>query len=212
MAMGASQATSYSAAMCAFFAFLMLIIACSSPWTLWGGYGWNSGINAGFVNFGVGPFVAGFTSGSYTWGGVTFTSNVVLWSDLNSANACNPATPIFTQWSNKFGMCSENSAGSYSFVLPSEIQGIQACIILATICSFFTCLTGMSVSSTREGGGYGAAVCSLLAMVFTIAAFAIWTTWNVSTALMSSSGSVIPQWTTGGVLTPSPQVTLACVV
>ena len=37
MAVGVGQGSAYGAATCAGLAFIMLIFACASPWTLWGG-------------------------------------------------------------------------------------------------------------------------------------------------------------------------------
>jgi len=127
----------------------------------------------------------------------------VWWSQVNSANACQPGTDIYTQWSNPMGMCDANN----NFVFPAAVMAIQATTILAVIFSFFTCSIGYSITGSKQGGGYGAAVSALLAMIFSICAFALWTTWNLSMQLQSSTGYPVPLWTTtANVLQPSKPV------
>jgi len=113
----------------------------------------------------------------------------VWWNQLNSANTCSATSPLLA-WSVPNNLCDSNG----NFVMPSESMGIQACVVLATLFSFFACCSGFSVSKSKASGGSGAACNSFLAMIFTIAAFAIWTTWPMSTRLQSSQGDFVPVW------------------
>lgn len=131
------------------------------------------------------------------------SASSVLWSELTTANACNPSSDIYTYWSQPNGLCPGGK-----FAIPSQAVGIQATIVLATLFSFFACSLGFSTSASRSGGGYGAAVSSLCAMVFAVCAFAIWTTWPLSMALQTAPGSYVPVWTTSGNLAVSAKTTL----
>lgn len=63
MAVGVAGGTAYGAASCACFAFVLLVFACASPWTLWGGYLYTSpGGVITQVSYGAGPFVAGYST------------------------------------------------------------------------------------------------------------------------------------------------------
>jgi hypothetical protein len=95
-------------------------------------------------------------------------------------------------------MCDANN----NFVLPTAVVAIQATTVLAVIFSFLACALGFS--GGRDAGGYGAAVSSLVGMIFTICAFSLWCTWNLSQQYRSQQGYVVPLWTnTPGVLQPS---------
>lgn len=142
-------------------------------------------------NIGVGPFVAGYSTASYQNTGWNYYANIVWWSDLNSANVCNPATASVSAlaWGLNHGLCPNGS-----YVAPPQAVGIQACVVLATILAAISGLVGFSITPAKSGGA-GIALClSFSAMVFTIATFAIWTTWPMSLALQSSTGSRIPVW------------------
>ena len=159
-------------------------------------------------NYGMGPFVAGYSSASYLVANNLWVSaSTVMWSDLNTDNACQPGSAIYLYWSQPNGLCPASSGGTPQFALPSQVQGIQACMVLATIFAFFTCASGFSVSASRGAGGYAGGACSLLATIFCIASFAIWTTWPLSTSIQSAPGYV-PVWTAGGALYPSQPVVL----
>jgi hypothetical protein len=159
------------------------------------------------VGIGTGPFYAGYSAtGFYTGYGYTYVASSVWWSEINSANACQPGTDIYKQWSQPNKLCDTNG----NFVMPSAVIAIQATTCLATIFSFFACALGYSVTASHEGGSYGAAVASLLAMVFSICAFALWCTWDMSMALRTSPGGVVPLFTTtAGQIQPSSNVSVS---
>jgi len=186
-----SAAAAYSAATSASLAFIFLIFAACSPWTM---YSWwivtTSNISSWF---GVGPFVAGSQTAYYTVGSVTYYGGVVWWNQLNTQNVCLNPNPSVLLWAANNNLCPNGK-----FAVPPESLGLQACIVLATIFSFLACASGFSVSRSRAGGGGSAACTSFLAMVFSIAAFAIWTTWPMSTNLQGA-GDNIPIWVSGTV-------------
>lgn len=144
------------------------------------------------VWYGVGPFVAGAQQSAmlyYTPTGYYYYGGVVWWNQLNSGNTCSTGSPLYT-WAMNNSLCNEDGA----FVMPSQSMGIQASIILATIFSFFACCSGFSVSKSKAGGGSTAAVTSFLAMIFTIVAFSLWSTWPMSTKLQGYPGDQVPVW------------------
>jgi len=181
----------YTGATAAAVSFILLIFATASPWTL---YSWLPVNNTGFTNinswFGVGPFVAGSQTASYYYNGFYVVSGTVWWNQLNSQNVC--GNPNLEPWWSGNNLC---TAANGTFLAPPQSIGIQACMVLATILSFISCCSGFSVSRSGAGGGGTAACSSFLAMIFTVAAFAIWTTWPMSTKLQTPPGDYIPIWT-----------------
>jgi hypothetical protein len=162
-------------------------------------YNWYS---AGYyTSFGTGPFIAGAQSASISFNGAIYGAQPVWWSDLNSANTCDPSLNL-QKWTTPNNLCNSNN----QFVIPSAAQGIQACTILATIFSFFSCSIGCSMARLSRVAGPIAAVSALLAMIFSIAAFSIWATWPMAQRYRSSSnpaflggtqvGDYIPLWVT----------------
>lgn len=166
------------------------MFATCSPWTMYS-LTYITG-TAASAWYGVGPFAAGAQQSAmyfYSPYGYYYYGGIVWWNQLNSGNTCAPTSPLLL-WAQENNLC--NADGQ--FVMPSESMGIQACIVLATIFSFFACCSGFSVSKSKASGGSSAACTSFLAMVFTIAAFAIWTTWPMSTKLQSAQGDYVPVW------------------
>jgi hypothetical protein len=139
----------------------------------------------------VGPFAAGAQqSPVYPYGAYYYYGGIVWWSNLNTANTCSQTSPLYQNWAVPNNLC--NADGQ--FVIPPESVGIQACMVLATIFSFMACCTGFSVSRGKTPAGASAACASFLAMVFSIAGFAIWTTWSMSLRLQRPAGDYVPVW------------------
>ena len=151
--------------------------------------------------YGVGPFVVGAQESPWyqiSAGGTVYFGGIVWWNQLNSANTCSLTSPL-QPWAQSNGLCDANN----NFVMPSESMAIQACVVLATIFSFFACCAGFSVSRSKAGGGGSAACSSCLATIFAIAAFAIWTTWPMSLKLQNSPGDYVPVWTASSSINPN---------
>lgn len=187
--------TANSAATCGCISFIFLLVATCSAWTIWGAVE----ISPYAYNFGLSPFVAGTNWGPSSY----WSSNFVYWADLNVKNVCeSPNSEVLTLYGKPYGMCAEDPAapGSYTFALPSAVMAIQATVILATILSFFTCVAGYSINSSKDVGAWVAAGTSLLAMIFTICAFSLWCTWDLSSQCVYGDGCYVPVWQTQGVL------------
>ena len=131
--------------------------------------------------------------------GQTYLAQPVSWMDLNTQNLCNPSLG-FQKWTIPNELCNSNN----EFVLPSEIQGIQASVVLATIFSFFSCSVGFSLGNNQRAKAIFALTSTILAMIFSIAVFSIWSTWGMSQRYRSldnkalnggiQAGDYIPLW------------------
>lgn len=66
------------------------------------------------------------------------------------------------------------------FKVPSDVVGVQACIVIATIACFFAAIVGTADAGMEEGGragkglGVTATVFSFLAFVFSLTAYCVW--------------------------------------
>ncbi|KAH9257685.1 hypothetical protein BASA81_004143 [Batrachochytrium salamandrivorans] len=187
---------------CACLAFVLLIFATVSPWIMYSTY---YGQNGTFASYGVGPFVAGASTGAFASPPLQYYAGVVWWSDLNTANACRENSSLYIQWSEPHNMCPNGE-----FQIPPQSQAIQACTVLATIFAFFTMVAGFGLGKSKATGSTGAAVCGLLATLFAICSFSLWTTWSLAQDLRNQQGDFVPLYATldgGKVITlePSPR-------
>lgn len=177
-------------------AFFFLLLAATSPWTLYNGVS----KDGKFFSLGAGPFVAGSISNTVIVGGLDYYEGKVWWGDLNSANVCDGPGEGMLPWTEKNNLCTDDK----KFIMPTESQAIQASIVLATILSFMSCVSGFSLGRSGASGGGVAACTSFLAMIFASVAFSLWLTWPMSIRLRSfeneaylsgtQDGDYVPVW------------------
>lgn len=149
------------------------------------------------------PVPCGCSNGfCYTWCFVG--TSAVMWNNIPVESACNPLSKVYLTWSGPLGYCSfppgynasasvipqipSNATGwdtsngtvpaGTSFNGPSEVISIQALIIISTITVFFAAIAGCADAGAEGGNktvGATAAFCSLIAWVFCMAAYCLWT-------------------------------------
>ena len=153
-------------------------------------------------------------------------TNAVRWGSIPAEAACVANSTVYNQWSGPLGYCSfpngeappiytntgqlpPGSTGldnfgsvpaGTTFNTPTQVTSVQALAIVATITVFFAALAGCYDASVDEGGSVPAAVtasiCSFIAWVFALSAFAIWSAFPYVQNIQSSSASSIwvPVW------------------
>jgi hypothetical protein len=83
-------------------AFVFLVFAACSPWTMYSAY---MSFNGVWTSFGVGPFVAGASTNFFAYRPYQYYSGVVWWSDLHTENVCSDnTTDLFTKWADPHGL------------------------------------------------------------------------------------------------------------
>jgi hypothetical protein len=89
-----------------------------------------------------------------------------------------------------------------TFNVPSQIIAVQALIIIATVTTFFAAIAGCADAGMDSGSkpvAAGAVLCSLIAFVFCLAAYCLWTVIPYVTSIQAGVPSVwMPVWTNQG--------------
>jgi len=166
-----------------------------------------------YTSLGVSVFYAGVaynplnTSLGLIFGG----SSNVAWTDLNTQNACNDISPVFSQWAKPLGLCvacnNTDAPNGYCFGIPSEVKSQQAMLVIAVL------LTG-SLFILRFINIFCCAgkLCKIVdgllcfcAVPFATATFPIWQTLPIASSYQTVGGR-IPVATATGVITLSDPV------